>query len=60
MWKYFVNPCINNNPWTDEEEDKLRELVEEYEGLHWDLIAEELGVCFKKKLYRTCLTDSVS
>ncbi|CAF1299314.1 unnamed protein product [Adineta steineri] len=41
-WERFLDPSITKGPWTDEEDKKVIELVQDYGARHWSLIAKEL------------------
>ncbi|XP_073670134.1 snRNA-activating protein complex subunit 4-like isoform X2 [Paramisgurnus dabryanus] len=43
FWQNYLHPSINKTAWKQEEIDKLREIVQEYNCCHWDEIAEALG-----------------
>lgn len=43
-WKYYLAPEVENGPWTQDEDNKLIELVAEY-GTQWALISK----CFKQR-----------
>nr|XP_055045846.1 snRNA-activating protein complex subunit 4-like isoform X2 [Misgurnus anguillicaudatus] len=43
FWQNYLHPSINKTVWKQEEIDKLREIVQEYNCCHWDEIAEALG-----------------
>ena len=46
QWEHHLSPAVANLPeWSDEEDKRLAELAEKYEGHNWIAIAEELGVC---------------
>jgi len=42
-WKRVLDPDISKDPWTDEEEMRLRELVKEYGPKKWKIIASKMG-----------------
>lgn len=44
FWKNVAHPMINKSTWTQEEDDDLVKLTEQFEGRNWDKIAEHLGV----------------
>ncbi len=54
MWQNLVHPSVNTSAWTKEEDERLKALVQEVGGRHWDAIADELGggrtgfLCFKR------------
>ncbi|CAF0940004.1 unnamed protein product [Didymodactylos carnosus] len=41
-WERVLNPSIVKGPWTNEEDNKVRELVEKYGARQWSLIAKHL------------------
>ncbi|RWS06828.1 snRNA-activating protein complex subunit 4-like protein [Dinothrombium tinctorium] len=41
-WLNHLHRDINNDDWSEDEEERLKELVSEF-GTNWDLIAENLG-----------------
>lgn len=43
-WKYYLAPNVENGPWTQEEDNKLIDLVAEY-GSQWALISK----CFNQR-----------
>ncbi|XP_055952564.1 snRNA-activating protein complex subunit 4-like isoform X2 [Argiope bruennichi] len=42
MWNNYMSIFVKKDPFTEEEDRKLKELVEKYSGKNWDAIAEEL------------------
>lgn len=64
-WMNYLSPNNRNDPWTEEDDRKLIEKVNEI-GTHWSVIAREMGNrsenCLKNRWYanlkaRTKLTD---
>ncbi|XP_043095729.1 snRNA-activating protein complex subunit 4 [Puntigrus tetrazona] len=43
FWQNYLHPSINKSVWKQDEIDKLKIVVEEYNCCHWDKIAEALG-----------------
>ncbi|KTF74675.1 hypothetical protein cypCar_00036879, partial [Cyprinus carpio] len=43
FWQNYLHPSINKSVWKQDEIDKLKIIVEEYNCCHWDKIAEALG-----------------
>ncbi|XP_026067901.1 snRNA-activating protein complex subunit 4 isoform X2 [Carassius auratus] len=43
FWQNYLHPSINKSVWKQDEIDKLKRIVEEYNCCHWDKIAEALG-----------------
>ncbi|XP_051748610.1 snRNA-activating protein complex subunit 4 isoform X2 [Ctenopharyngodon idella] len=43
FWQNYLHPSINKSVWKQDEIDKLKGIVEEYNCCHWDKIAEALG-----------------
>ncbi|XP_073697293.1 snRNA-activating protein complex subunit 4 [Garra rufa] len=43
FWQNYLHPTINKSVWKQDEIDKLKGIVEEYNCCHWDKIAEALG-----------------
>ncbi|XP_039518035.1 snRNA-activating protein complex subunit 4 isoform X2 [Pimephales promelas] len=43
FWQNFLHPSINKSVWKQDEIDKLKGIVEEFNCCHWDKIAEALG-----------------
>lgn len=42
FWNGFLRPDICKDPWTNNEEDKLLDVVEKYDFQNWEAIAKEL------------------
>ncbi|KAK7165013.1 hypothetical protein R3I94_003408 [Phoxinus phoxinus] len=43
FWQNFLHPFINKSVWKQDEIDKLKGIVEEFNCCHWDKIAKALG-----------------
>ncbi|XDV20241.1 hypothetical protein PO909_025598 [Leuciscus waleckii] len=43
FWQNFLHPSINKSVWKQDEIDKLKGIVEQFNCCHWDKIAEALG-----------------
>ncbi|KAF5290298.1 hypothetical protein FQR65_LT11632 [Abscondita terminalis] len=43
MWNVYIHPDINKGPWTDEENNRIKFLVQTHNAQNWDLIASELN-----------------
>ena len=44
FWRNFLHPSVNKSSWTQEELQRLDELVQEHNERDWQSVAEELGV----------------
>ena len=44
IWRNVLHPSVNRSQWQEEEQARLMEIVEKHNHLHWDRIAQELGV----------------
>ncbi|KAL5011865.1 hypothetical protein ScPMuIL_010416 [Solemya velum] len=43
MWQNVINPKINREQWSADEEQQLQDIVQKYDGKQWKVIANELG-----------------
>ncbi|CAL1292289.1 unnamed protein product, partial [Larinioides sclopetarius] len=63
MWNNYLSIFIKKGPFTAAEDEKLKQLVEKYNGKNWDAIAEELQTgrsaiqCFER--YQKCLNKAL-
>lgn len=59
FWQNYLHPSINKSVWKQDEIDKLKGIVEEYNCCHWDKIAEALGVRIEKFMHfqNSCLCE---
>lgn len=57
FWQNYLHPSINKSVWKQDEIDKLKGIVEEFNCCHWDKIAEALGVRIEKFMHfqNSCL-----
>ncbi|KGL82673.1 snRNA-activating protein complex subunit 4, partial [Tinamus guttatus] len=44
FWQNWEHPSINKTEWSEEEIEKLKEIAANHNYLHWQTIAQELGV----------------
>lgn len=53
FWNLYLHPSINKSNWTQEENEKIHQLVQKYKTQNWDAIAAELGT--SRTGFQTCI-----